>query len=104
MRGTSLKCLFCAFLAAVLSGQTPEAPAFLAADVHVTPADYRDISPGVLRDMQWELRGMTMLNIITRAYATEADRVLGGPRRLEFDKYDIIAKVPPGTKQDGVLP
>jgi len=36
-----------------------------------------------------------MLRLITTAYNLDADKVEGGPNWLDFDKFDIVAKVPP---------
>ena len=94
-----------AFLSLSLWGQTPAAsPAFTAADVHVTAKDDNNLSPGTLRGDQYEMRGMTMLTMISRAYAMESDRIYGGPRWLEMDKFDVIAKMPAGTKVDAAPP
>src|SRR5262245_6613712 len=87
-------------LPVLLAQDAPKAPTFLAADVHMAPTDTRDLAPGNIRGDQYELRGMTMLFILQRAYGMDADHILGGPRRIDFDKYDITAKVPPGTKID----
>src|SRR5262245_23097777 len=84
----------------LVSGQdVPKPPTLTDVDVHVTPADYTG-SMMTVRDTQLEMRGTTMLTMIQRAYGMDADRILGGPRRLEFDKYDVAAKLPPGTKTD----
>jgi uncharacterized protein (TIGR03435 family) len=55
---------------------------------------------GSLRGGRYELRNATMLDLITIAYGIEADKVLGGPSWLEFNRYDVIAKAPNNTPQD----
>jgi uncharacterized protein (TIGR03435 family) len=41
-----------------------------------------------------ELRGVAMKDIIAAAWDTTPDKVVGGPKNLDTDKYDIIAKAP----------
>lgn len=91
-------------LPVLLAQDAPETPTFLAADVHVTPPDSTASLAASLRDTQFESHGSTLLFIINRAYNLDSDHILGGPRRLDIDKYDIIAKVPPGTKIEAVPP
>lgn len=107
MRSTLAKCLICAFFSTVTWGQAPaESPSFVAADVHVSPKTSSEtgIILGAIRGTQVEMRNATMLLMINRAYAIDSDRILGGPRWLELDKFDVIAKVPPGTKNDALGP
>lgn len=75
--------------------------ALIDADVHVTPPDYKE-SMSWIRDTHIELRGTTLFTLIARAYSMSSDRIIGGPRRLEFDKYDVVAKMPPGAKTGDV--
>jgi uncharacterized protein (TIGR03435 family) len=41
-----------------------------------------------------------MVDLISMAYGMESDKVLGGPNWLDWDRFDVAAKAPQGTKQD----
>ena len=41
-----------------------------------------------------------MVDLVSSAYGVKADKVLDGPSWLEMDKFDIAAKVPPGTNAE----
>jgi uncharacterized protein (TIGR03435 family) len=41
-----------------------------------------------------------MVDLIARAYSMDADKVVGGPNWLEYDRFDVIAKPPANTTQD----
>jgi uncharacterized protein (TIGR03435 family) len=43
-----------------------------------------------------------MLELITTAYGIDAEKVLGGPNWLEFDRFDVIAKAPPSTSPENL--
>jgi uncharacterized protein (TIGR03435 family) len=49
---------------------------------------------------KYELRFATMADLIQAAYGVDADRVMGGPNWLEYDRFDIVAKVPAGSTVD----
>jgi uncharacterized protein (TIGR03435 family) len=46
------------------------------------------------------MRNATMVDLIARAYTIDADKVVGGPNWLEYDRFDILAKTLPNTTQD----
>ena len=50
-----------------------------------------------MRGGRYELRTATMAELIQTAYGVEDDNVIGGPNWLEFDRFDVIAKAPPGA-------
>jgi uncharacterized protein (TIGR03435 family) len=54
----------------------------------------------IVRDGRYELRNATMVDLIRTAHTVDADKVLGGPNWLEFDRFDVIAKVPSKTSQE----
>lgn len=104
MRGilTSLACA--AVIAGLaLSQSTESKPTFVMADVHVSP----DTSNGgiILNGRgggfpyvgggRYEIRRATLLNLINQAYGVDNEKILGGPTWLEWDSYDINAKLPP---------
>ena len=95
--------LFCAAMLATLAfGQSPEArPAFEAADVHVSMITRNPFMRGpFLRSGRYELKNATMVDLISTAYNTNANEIRGGPNWLEWDRFDVIGKVPAGTTQD----
>jgi uncharacterized protein (TIGR03435 family) len=87
-------------------GQQPQPPQsqlkFEAADVHVSPTarGFAQNFGGVLREGRYVNRDATMINLITAAYGVSEDGVAGGPGWISSDLFDIIAKVPDGTKID----
>ena len=78
-------------------GQSAAAPAFQAADVHVsgpTMSPGAGVRPGAIRNGVYEVGNATMLDLIRIAYRIEADKIFGGPNWLEVDRFDVSAKVP----------
>jgi uncharacterized protein (TIGR03435 family) len=74
------------------------APQFEVADVHHSPAAVQSIAQGpFFAGGRYELRFVTMLDLIRIAYAIDPERVYGGPSWLEMDRFDVFAKVPPGS-------
>ncbi len=109
MRGI-LASLACAAVVAgvALSQSTGPKPAFVMADVHVSP----DASNGgIIRSGRgggfpyvgggrYEIRNANLLNLINQAYGVDNEKILGGPNWLEWDSYDINAKLPPESTPD----
>src|SRR5262245_3310459 len=79
---------------------TSPPPTFEIADVHTSPRNTSWAMRTVVRDGRYELRNATMVDLIRTAYSVDADKVLGGPNWLEFDRFDVIAKVPSKTSQE----
>lgn len=95
-------------------------PEFEIADVHVS-SPRRDgqkvgqmdgvtgnfVSPvvGAVRGGRYELHHATLMELIRTAYAVEADAVVGGPGWLtsDSDRFDVIAKPPPGRPTAAAL-
>ena len=80
---------------------TEPKPAFVMADIHVSP----DTQGGGIRigffgarpwvgDGRYEIRRSNLLALINEAYGVDAEKILGGPNWLEWDSYDINAKLP----------
>jgi uncharacterized protein (TIGR03435 family) len=46
---------------------------------------------------RWEMKNATMVDLIAFAHGVDADKVLGGPNWLEFDRFDVITKAAPNT-------
>ena len=90
-----------ALLSAVTSGQSSESkPAFAVADVHASPRSTTQAMRVSSRAGRSEVRNATMVDLIRTAYAVDADKVLGGPSWLEYDRFDVAALVPPNTTPD----
>jgi uncharacterized protein (TIGR03435 family) len=91
----------------------PAAPAakFEVADVHasvpaenVPPALNTSVRIGVPRNGRYEIRRATIVDLIRTAYGVEADKVVGGPHWLEWNRYDVIARVPASASRETVMP
>jgi uncharacterized protein (TIGR03435 family) len=94
----------------VLAAQTPQPPpaamAFTAADIHPSPLSYGGsyFHTAPFTGDRFVAHQATPLNLIMTAYRVEADAVTGGPPGLEFDRYEIVAKTPPGTTEKDTAP
>ncbi len=55
---------------------------------------------GFVRGSRYELRTATMLDLIRTAYGVDPINVTGGPSWLEADRFDVIAKAPPGSTSE----
>src|ERR1700683_519464 len=93
-----------ALLSGIAQGQSTEAaPAFEAADVHVskTGSPFPYMKGPFLRSGLYEVRTATMVDLIAEGYGVAADKVVGGPSWLEMDRFDLVGRVPatsrPGT-------
>jgi uncharacterized protein (TIGR03435 family) len=80
--------------ARVLCAQTP--PAFEIADVHASAPGTTE-SGGFLPNSRAEFRGVSLLRLITTAYSMPSDRVFGGPRWLETERFDVTAQAANAT-------
>jgi len=75
------------------------------ADVHVAPPGEATRGGGFIPGGRFEVRGATMLSLISMAYGMYGDdKIQGGPGWLDTDKFDIIAKVPAGTPENAFQP
>jgi uncharacterized protein (TIGR03435 family) len=68
-------------------------------DPNAAPVNRSPFLPGGRLD----LRGMTLKNLIQVAWDTSPDKILGGPKYLESDKYDIVAKAPASVTTVGAM-
>jgi uncharacterized protein (TIGR03435 family) len=76
------------------------AQTFPVADVHPSPARLRPFaSGGEIHGDRYLLRQATIVDILERAYSVDPADISGGPAWLDFNRYDIYAKVPPATSQ-----
>ncbi len=78
----------------------PATAKFEVADVHPSPPQ-RDLasSPGVIYGDRYIAREVPMTELISAAYGIDSDNVQGGPNWVEFDRFDVVAKVPPATSK-----
>ncbi len=90
-------------LAILLSGAAPAQSKFEIADVHVSKPGTRQADGGFMPGGRVELRGFTMLDLVSAGYGVDNDNVIGGPSWLNSDRFDIIAKAPPGVTADEKL-
>lgn len=74
-------------------------PKFEIADVHpsTTLRAYVQSFGGVVREGLYINREATMLELIKAAYGVTDDDIAGGPGWVNYDLFDIVAKVPEGT-------
>ena len=100
MRSASFVMLVC-FAGGLTFGQTAAGiPEFEFADVHVSPpanTPFVAVRTGPVRDGRYDVKTATMVNLISMAWGFTQDKVFGGPNWLELDRFDLSAKVPPGT-------
>jgi uncharacterized protein (TIGR03435 family) len=102
-----------AFLAATVFAQSEGAPAadtpaaaadptFMIADVCNSPHQIPAGPSGLvsIHGDRYILRHTTMRDLIAISYGVEAGFVRGGPIWLENDRFDIVAKLPPGATPD----
>ncbi len=81
-------------------------PAFDAADIHLSPrSDWvkdglHAMQVGFVTSDRYELRKATMLDLIRTAYNVDAEKVVGGPSWIDYDRFDIAAKTRPGTRPE----
>src|SRR5215475_4183559 len=95
------------FLAAGFPGQSVnKPPAFVIADVHPAKLPARTMKGPFIAGDRFELRGATVLDVIRLAYGpanafmADSDDVVGGPSWLDYDRYDVTARVPPGSSYE----
>ena len=76
---------------------------FEMADVHVSAPTSKQPDGGFMPGGRVELRGFTMLDLISMSHDMDESDVLGGPAWLNTDRFDIIAKAPAGVTSEEKL-
>src|SRR5689334_8912825 len=77
------------------------APAFEAADVHVSAKTrVPSMAAGGLRGTRYLVRQGTMVDLISLAYDIDNDKILGGPSWLDLDRFDVSARAPAGSNPE----
>lgn len=84
---------------AAFAQDTPPPAKFDLADVHASKPTETEFNVFVTAG-NTELRGATMLDLITFSYRVEENQVIGGPPWLNTDRFDISAKAPPATTDE----
>jgi uncharacterized protein (TIGR03435 family) len=74
---------------------------FEVADIHASPPRRFPFFEGAfLQDGRYIVHQATLADLISTAYGLkDSSYVQGGPSWLEWDRWDVIGKVPPGTTQ-----
>jgi uncharacterized protein (TIGR03435 family) len=104
-RAFAMAALFSLGHAFLLAQSTTAAasPKFDIADVHVSPHRAFVLgTDGYVRGDRYTFHQATLLNLIATAYHLDAAQVLGGPAWLESDRFDIVAKIPAGTRREAL--
>jgi len=90
-------------IASAFAQNADKPPAFDIADIH---ASAHVVNPymrgGVLRGSRYDVHTATMLDLISRAYGVESEKVQGGPSWLDTDRFDISATAPANTPPETV--
>ncbi len=76
---------------------------FEVADIHPSPpasSDFTVFYVVLLPQGRYVVRHASMLDLIATAYGMDRESVQGGPSWMEWDHFDIVAKVPPNTSKD----
>jgi uncharacterized protein (TIGR03435 family) len=80
------------------AAQDAATPAFLAADVHPSPARLRGfMHGGMSHGNLYFMRDATVVDLIARSYNVDPSSIFGGPAWLAFDRFDIVGKTPEAT-------
>ena len=83
------------------AGITVSAPAFEAADVHVSPkVRMPSMAAGGLRGTRYLVRQGTIVDLISLAYDVDNDKILGGPSWLDMYRFDVSARAPAGSNPE----
>jgi uncharacterized protein (TIGR03435 family) len=65
----------------------------LVVDVHPSPYRPQIYSDENVGHQRFDMRSATLLNLIATAYKKEDQAILGGPNWIEYDRYDLAAKI-----------
>jgi uncharacterized protein (TIGR03435 family) len=65
----------------------------LIVDVHSSPYRSSIFYRANIGNQRFDMRDATILEMITLAYKREGDAVIGGPSWIDFDRFDVAAKI-----------
>jgi uncharacterized protein (TIGR03435 family) len=92
-------------LSGLAFGQTAAPTTFESAAVHVSaPVPKPSMRGGAIRGGRFEVRTVTMVELIAMAYDMESSKILGGPSWLDWDRFDVLAKAPQGATRKDLSP
>jgi uncharacterized protein (TIGR03435 family) len=75
---------------------------FEVADVKPTPSDFQGMNFQILPSGQVNLRGLNLKLVIQQAWGNFSDdMIVGAPKWLGEDRFDIIAKIPTAAMNNG---
>jgi uncharacterized protein (TIGR03435 family) len=81
-----------------ITASETSAPAFVAADVHVSAKSRMpSMAAGGLRGTRYLVRQATIVDLISLAYDFDNDKILAGPSWLDTDRFDVSARAPVGS-------
>jgi uncharacterized protein (TIGR03435 family) len=75
-------------------------PTFEITDVHASPRSTNSNMRISQHEGRYEVRNANMVDLIRTAYTIDADKVVGGPTWLEYDRFDVIGKFPANTSPE----
>lgn len=90
------------FSGCLFSQPAADRPAFDVADVQLSKFKPSDPVQGRFVNSRIDVSNATLKRMIIEAYSIPDDYLVGGPSWLDNDRFDIVAKAPPGTA-DGTL-
>jgi uncharacterized protein (TIGR03435 family) len=105
MRAFSALFFLLLFAGSATSQAANEPSTFDVGDVHASPRSewVKDLNHtlqgGFLIGDRYELHRATLLDLIRIAYGVDAERIYGGPNWIDYDRFEVIAKTKPGTRQ-----
>ena len=76
----------------------PAGAKFVAADIHASAKDALDFGNNLATGNRVTIRGATMTRLIALAYGVPETHVVDGPKWLDVDKFDVLAKPAAGAK------
>lgn len=85
------------FALCVWSGVAADALRFEAAAIHPHDPQLLVSTMQITKSGEMSISGMSIRNLIWLAWHLPPERVLGGPKWLDSDRYDIQAKAPRGS-------
>jgi uncharacterized protein (TIGR03435 family) len=86
---------------AITAQQIPQSAAFEVADIHASAPGKRS-GMGTLPNGRFEAHAYTLLGLIRYAYGISDEKIMGGPTWLNIDRFDIIAKIPTGSRPNTI--
>ena len=85
------------------SAQSPARRAsFEAVEVDPASAFARRVASPIITGNRYEYKDANMVDFISTAYSMPPEKVLEGPMWVEYDRWDIIGRLPPDTSPEKV--